>query len=170
MKSLIRNFVTLATLFTLCTAAHAQSGRSVEDIYKQCGIGGLIFGQSSPTLAFISNVTWDLGTTAATSDATNGCSVGTSDTMAAVYIHETYEQLETELAIGQGEYLEALTSLMSCEGTNAQAVQSELRSAFSGVVRASGYASMDSFAKSDSLYQLVAPQLTDSPESACTAA
>lgn len=141
--------------------------RTVEEVYKECGIGGALFGESSPTLAFISNVTWDLGTTAATSDSTGGCAIGGDET-AAIFIHEAYDQLEKDIAVGSGEYYSSLVSLLNCDAANTQEVMNSVRSEFSKLVSLEAYTTMSKMEKSEKLYKIVSPMIADHKESACT--
>lgn len=96
-----------------------ETGRSVEQIYKQCGIGGALFGNSSEILAIISNVTWDLGTTAAISDSMSPNTCQGGDVKAAVLIKEAFPSVAQDLASGEGKYLSALSSLANCSSTEA---------------------------------------------------
>lgn len=95
-------------------------GRTVEQVYKECGLGGAIFGKSSPVLAFISNVTWDLGTTAALSEASSPESCTGNSVKAAVLIKEAFPAVEQELAMGSGDHVAALNSLMACDAASLQ--------------------------------------------------
>jgi len=164
MRILVSTLCALTVGLALTTQAHAE--RTMEEIYQECGIGGLIFGESNPTLAFISNVTWDLGTTAAISNATDGCNVG-STTTAAIFIHESYDVLASDLARGEGVYLESLTTLLHCGDQTSDAVVTALRNDFGSVIGASGYSSMTDFEKSDALFQLVAPRLSNDAATSC---
>lgn len=164
MKSKICKILALATV--ALTISSMSSARDIEDVYKQCGIGGHLFGDSSPTLAFISNVTWDLGTTAATSDATDSCN--DSAATAAIYIHESYDVLAQDIAIGSGEYLNGLVSLLSCESQSSDAVISAIRTEFSSIVSSEQYSVMSDMEKSEELYQLVAPRLSESGSTSCS--
>ena len=94
---------------------NAETGRTIEQIYKQCGIGGALFGNSSPILAIISNVTWDLGTTAATSDSMSPNTCQGGNVKAAVLIKEAFPSVEKDLASGQGAHLSALQSVANCD-------------------------------------------------------
>ncbi len=114
------NKILLSTATVLCAtlsfSAHAESGnRTVEQIYKECGIGGLIFADVSPIVAIISNVTWDLGTTAALSNSMSPSTCNTPTVKTAYFIKETFGDLENNLAQGKGEHLQALNSLMACD-------------------------------------------------------
>ena len=93
--------------------------------YSVCGIGAALFPKTGAAAA-ISNVIWDLGSTAVTSAtlSPDTCSAETVDT--AKFILETIENLESDVAIGEGEYLESLASLMQCEiGTDLAETTSE---------------------------------------------
>jgi len=164
MKKIMSAVCVITMGFFLLSSAHAA--RTTEQIYQECGIGALVFGESNPTLASISNVTWDWGTTAAISNATDGCSMGVGAT-AAMFIHESYVVLQSDLAKGEGEYLESLTTLLHCGDQSTDAVVTALRKDFGSVVGSAGYGSMTDFEKSNALYQLVAPRLTDDVAVSC---
>jgi hypothetical protein len=59
LKIILLPFVLLAASFN----AYADSGRSFGDIYKECGLGAMIF-PDDPLAAIFTNVTSDLGSTA----------------------------------------------------------------------------------------------------------
>lgn len=96
-----------------------DTGRSVEQIYKQCGIGGAIFGNSSEILAIISNVTFDLGTTAAISNSMSPETCQGGNVRAAVLIKEAFPSVEQDLAAGEGAHLSALANVASCDSVSA---------------------------------------------------
>ena len=68
--------------------------------YSECGIGAAIFPKNGAAAA-ISNVIWDLGSTAVTSAtlSPDTCSAETVDT--AKFILETIDNLESDVAIGE---------------------------------------------------------------------
>ena len=168
MNVVKKMFTVCAALSMLVFSSYSLAERTIEEVYKQCGIGGALFGQSSPTLAFISNVTWDLGTTAATSDSTGGCAIDSSE-MAAIFINESYDQLAAEIAIGNGDYYHAMVSLVSCASATTDDVKSAIRSKFTEAVSSDGYMTMDKTARSQQLLNIVSPMLASSRESACIA-
>ena len=124
--------------------------------YRQCGIGAAIFPDNG-TAAAISNVIWDLGSTAITSATLTPetCSGEAVDT--AKFILETIDNLESDIALGEGEHVDALASLMQCDGsanlaemtsTNyASFVSSEEYQSASNVTKASAF--YDSLKASD---------------------
>lgn len=149
--------VALATTLPFATASadlgskfkKAETGRSIEQIYKQCGIGGALFGNSSPILAIISNVTWDLGTTAAISDSMSPDTCQGGHVKAAVLIKEAFPTVEKELAAGEGEHLTALSKVANCSSVSA------VRSQYGKYVQSSAYQSATRDQNAEALYSIV---------------
>jgi len=129
----------------------SATAREFGEIYKQCGLGALI-APHTPVVAIITNITWDLGTTAVISDATDGCS-SKAGKMASL-IHNSYVPLEQELAQGQGEYLNAVLATASCDEASKAGVVANVREDFAANVSSSDYTSQTQFEKSESLFNL----------------
>ena len=166
MKKVFTTLCVAAITFTASNSVFAE--RNIQQIYERCGIGGLLFGNSNPTLAIISNVSFDLGTTAAISDGSDGCNVDSNETTAAIFIHESFDVLEADLAKGEGEYLTSLASIMQCEDRAISNATASVRDAFGKVVTSEDYSTMSAFEKSDALYQIVLPQLADEETLSCS--
>jgi hypothetical protein len=145
MKRLKTGITALALAATFGTA-HAE--RDFAEIYKECGLGAMLFPED-PIIAVITNVTWDLGTTAVSSELSSPemCK-GNASTMAALIL-DAHPQIEQDLAAGEGEYLSSITNLMGCESDATAA--SELRASFSDAVK-NGYFEADNVQKSEMLY------------------
>ena len=56
MKKVFTTLCVAAITFAASNSVFAE--RNIQQIYEQCGIGGLLFGNSNPTLAIISNVSF----------------------------------------------------------------------------------------------------------------
>lgn len=166
----MKKILSLVSAFVLatCSLSSFAEGRTAEEIYKQCGLGGALFGSSSPLLAMISNITWDLGTTAASSEMSDACSVDSAEVAAAIYIHEAYDLVETDISKGSGEYLDALTSVLSCETKSVDQLIGEIRADFADVIDASDYAGLEKSAKANALYEVVKPHLNSAASASCT--
>lgn len=166
----MKKILSLVSAFILatCSLTSFAEGRTAEQIYKECGIGGALFGSSSPLLAMISNITWDLGTTAATSEMTDACSVDSAEVAAAIYIHEAYDLVETDISKGNGQYLNALTSILSCETKSVDQLIGEIRTEFADVIDASDYQGLEKSAKANALYELIKPHLSSSDSASCS--
>lgn len=120
-------------------AAPSVQARPLADIYTDCGIGGVIFSETS-WAAVSSNIIWDFGTTAAISDASSAenCKGGKAQT--AAYVFHSYAQLEQDLARGQGEHLDTLMASAGCSAAAQPQVMGALRTGLAARVASPGYA------------------------------
>ena len=170
MKKLFAAFSTAILVLSILapTAAHAE--RTPRQIYEQCGVGALIFGKSKPKLAAALNFSIDFGSTAFSSNFSGICSLSSSSTQAAIFIHESFDVLETELAKGEGEYLNSLATLMHCGDRTASEVIASVRTEFGEAFTSKDYSNLSAFEKSDVLYQIVLPQLVENPSTSCAIA
>lgn len=118
------------------TTAFAQdsSTRAKPNPWLDCGIGAMIFPDSNLEVAAgISNVIWDLGTTAVISaqSSPDTCN-GLDNVEMAVFIQRTYATLEADVARGEGDNLDALVALT---GASDEAVFIDtLRAEYASVV------------------------------------
>lgn len=137
----------LAVAIVILVTPQAEAeNRDLESILKECGIGAAIF-RSTPAAAAISNVIWDLGTTATLSELTDACP-NVKNAKVALFIGSSYDKLETEIAMGDGKYLQTLSDL------SGKSI-SEIRNNLSSVVANKNYATMNRLDKSDKLYSSV---------------
>ncbi|MEM1409510.1 MAG: DUF3015 family protein [Pseudomonadota bacterium] len=130
----MKNLVTLASVGALAlsfTSAQAQTTmRDAPNPWLDCGIGAMIFPDDNLEVgAGISNIIWDLGTTAVISAASSPdtCN-GLSNVKTALFIERTYDTLEMELAKGRGDNLAALAELVGAadQATFVAALRDEM--------------------------------------------
>lgn len=138
-----------ASIALLMCAGHA-SAREFADIYTECGLGAMI-APNNAAVAAVTNVTWDLGTTAISSNATSADSCKGGKPKTAAFIFHQYAQLERDLAQGEGKHLTALMTIAGCE---AQAAQT-LRTKFATSVAAPSYATQSRFERAEALFDHV---------------
>jgi hypothetical protein len=134
------------------SAAFAQEMRAEPNPWLDCGIGAMIFPDDNLEVgAGISNIIWDLGTTAVTSamSSPDTCA-GTSNVQMAVFIQRTYPTLEKELADGRGAHLSALASLV--EAADADAFALSLRQEMAAEIAKPGYTELAYDEKAQALY------------------
>lgn len=143
--------VLIATVLTLSLTSVAQAERAFGDIYKQCGIGAMIFDKNA-TAAAISNIIWDLGTTAISSNASSKENCNNNRVAAAAFINHTYVTLEQDIAKGEGEHISALMDIMGCNATSRASVVNKIRADFSTKVSAEGYSDSTHLEKAESLF------------------
>ena len=141
------------------TLALTQIGmaREFAEIYTDCGIGGMIAPRSD-AVAAVTNVTWDLGTTAISSNISSPDSCSGGQAEKAAFIHDSYDALELDLASGHGTYLDALAALAGHEGQAQQRFITAVRAGFAKLVAAPDYHEQNRFAKATALYNLVNQQ------------
>lgn len=122
--------------------------RSLEKIFSECGIGAAIFPTNNAAAA-ISNIIWDLGTTATSSDISSPDSCKGRNSEIAMFIGTTYDKLEVEVATGKGKYVQTLSKM------SGKSV-ADIRKEFSKVVKSNDYANMTKLQRADKLHTIAA--------------
>jgi len=148
MKNMKRVYLTALVAFSL--AAHTEA-REFADIYTDCGLGAMI-APTNDAVAAVTNVTWDLGTTAISSNASSEdtCQGGKVETASLIF--EAYPEVEQDIARGSGEYLAALFSAAGCDaGSQAQMI-GELRSELKELSAQSSYSANMRYENAEKLY------------------
>lgn len=122
MKAFTLSSAVLVATLASVSAPQAEAAGTINP-WQHCGIGAIIFPNHG-IVAAISNITWDLGTTAVISATLSEETCGTELFRTGQFINENYEQIETELAIGEGKHLNTMLSMMgSDEKDHAQLIQ-----------------------------------------------
>jgi len=155
--------VFISVLGFVSTSAH---GREFADIYTDCGLGALI-APTNDAVAAVTNVTFDLGTTAISSNASSEDTCNGGKEKAAAYIYKSYASLENDLAKGNGEHLSALYNMMSCSSNSRQQLTGALRKDFSEVVSRADYASSTRYEKSEVIYDMVTTRINATSGTTC---
>ena len=105
-------------------------------------------------VAAITNVTWDLGTTAISSNVSSPGSCQGSKEKTADLIYHAYPSVEKETAIGKGHDLDALVAMAGCQANARPKVIRSMRHGLSGMVSKADYASMSRKDKAAGLYRV----------------
>ncbi|WP_290612152.1 DUF3015 family protein [Arsukibacterium sp. UBA3155] len=116
-----------AVVVSLVAVIPAAQAQQKVNPWKQCGIGAMIFDDNGAAAA-ISNIIWDLGTTAVSSNISSQDSCEGVNVAAAQFINDSIINIEEETVIGQGENLTAMLNIMGCEVSAHQAIISAVRS------------------------------------------
>lgn len=135
----------------------AQDKRKTLNPWVDCGIGGMIFTETG-WAAVVSNVIWDLGTTAVISDYSSQNTCGSKKAQSAMFIGATYANLSEDLVKGDGKHLRALLDIRGCEAASHDAIISAVRPQFTQSLRDAGYAAKTSVAKAEAMYDLFEAQ------------
>ena len=148
-----KTFLALSFAISL---AFAQTGtaREFADIYTDCGLGAII-APRTPIVAAITNVTFDLGTTAVSSNISSPETCSGGRARMAAFVHDAYNSLEVELAAGEGKYLDSLTALAGIEQKEKTAFIQNVRKQFAHSVAATDYTQQTLFTKAKNLYNIL---------------
>jgi len=151
MLKIIKGF----SITTLTVLAVSQScmAREFADIYTDCGLGAII-APTNAAVAAVTNVTFDSGTTAISSNISSPDTCSGGKEKVASFIYNTYEALEKDLASGSGTYLDSLIVLAGYASQRPQEVE-VLRSGFAKIVANPSYVDQNRFEKAKALYDLV---------------
>lgn len=141
------------TALVLTTAQDSQA-REFADIYTECGLGAMIAPKNA-AVAAVTNVTWDLGTTAISSNISSADTCAGGKAKVAAFINDSYENIEKDLAKGEGKYLNTLASLAKNDSQTNEEFISSLRNEFSKTIASSEYSKLSTYKKSEKLYNTI---------------
>lgn len=141
------------TALMLSTAQDSQA-REFADIYTECGLGAMIAPRNE-AVAAVTNVTWDLGTTAISSNISSEDTCKGGKAKVAAFINDSYENIEKDLASGNGKYLNTLATLAKKDSQTKEEFISTLRSNFSSIVADNKYNNMSTYEKTEELYNTI---------------
>ena len=151
MKNIILACSLMASISVPAMAA-GQAG-SGPNPFSDCGIGAAIFENN--VAAAISNVIWDVGTTAVTSATASPETCNGKEVEAAAFIFESYEDLVVESSHGEGEHLDALLTILAVTDDSKANVVSELRVELANLISASDYSEQSAVQRAESLYNVI---------------
>lgn len=120
--------ITLVSLFAsalFTTQAIAEEAKPINP-WTQCGIGAMIFQDTAPAAA-ISNVIWDLGTTAVSSKISSESTCEGSEVKTAQFIQDNYNKVLEETSQGSGEHLTAMLEMLELEASTHEQVIASVR-------------------------------------------
>jgi hypothetical protein len=123
MKTVIISTLMVGAL-TLATMGSAKAEKL--NPWQSCGVGAIVFPENGAAAA-ISNIIWDLGTTAVSSNISSQENCAGEQAKTAMFIQATLPVLEQEVATGEGEYVTAMLELRGCETTSHKAIINAVR-------------------------------------------
>ena len=146
----MKKLATLALAAALIAPSVSAADNNI-NAWKQCGIGAMIFDQNGVAAA-ISNIIWDLGTTAVTSklSSAENCNSGSAKT--AMFIKQSYKNIIEETAQGEGEYITAMLDLLEVSEENRVTTIAAVRNDMARLVSEDSYASKAQSEKAELYY------------------
>jgi len=145
----IKNLVAISLITGLSSLN--VSAESDPNPFANCGIGAALF--KNDTGAVISNVIWDLGSTALTSGVSSPDTCEGKEAKTAEFIYESFNQIAEETAKGEGEHLTAMLNLAGCASSEHAAVIKSVRGNFANSVKDSVYSNKTTLQKTEAYYQ-----------------
>lgn len=148
----------LLAIAILTTGLVSVSQAQKQSIYKDCGIGAMIFsGQEewNRSLASLVNIVWDWGTTASSSKSSGTCTRKGNEVAAAIFIHETLESVVEDTAKGNGDHLTAVLDLMDVSVEARTSVVSALQADLAETVSSAEYSSMTRLEKAEAYFGIL---------------
>lgn len=152
-----KTFTATVLLAGTVMASASIQAREFADIYTECGLGALIAPNNS-AVAAVTNVTWDLGTTAVSSNASSPDTCNGGKEKTAAFIYKSYDSLEKDIAMGSGKYLDRLIAMLGGEGSDSNAMIDAIRLEFGKLAAMTDFDSMTRFDKSRALFNIVENQ------------
>jgi len=149
----IKLSVAAITAVMLSTAQDSQA-REFAEIYTECGLGAMI-APKHEAVAAVTNVTWDLGTTAISSNISSEDTCAGGKAKVAAFINDSYENIEKDLASGEGKYLNTLASIAKKDAESKENFIANLRNDFSSIVASADYDNLTKYQKSQKLYNAI---------------
>jgi hypothetical protein len=154
-----RIFAAAFTVFALLASALAVAEEekkpgSGPNPYADCGIGAALFTETK-WAAVISNVIWDLGTTAIISATASPQTCSGKKLAAALFINHTYDKLAEETASGQGEHLTTVLNIFECDNVHHANAVRKIRSEMGNAVAIPGYIDQSHLDKAANFYSIV---------------
>jgi hypothetical protein len=157
-----KTITTLAAIVALSLAStHSFAQDSKLNPWQDCGIGAMVFPDNSVAAA-ISNVIWDLGTTAVTSASASEDNCNATRVQTARFVTESLPNLEEDIVKGEGQHLTAMLNLMGCGTAEKHVVSTAIRNDFSSVMSKATYSEMDVQQKAESLFTVAENAATGS--------
>ncbi|MBC5850329.1 DUF3015 family protein [Vibrio metschnikovii] len=122
----------------IAIAAAGLSTNAMANPWTQCGIGAAIF-ENHPIPAAISNVIWDLGTTAVSSKISSENTCYGKGARAAIFIQDNFETVMEQTSIGEGEHLNAMLDILEVAAENKAIVVANVRASVSSATYPEAY-------------------------------
>jgi len=140
--------------------AETKAPGSGPNPYSDCGIGAALF-PNHPVGAVISNVIWDIGSTALTSATASPETCNGKNVKAAAFIMDSYDQLLEETAKGSGQHIATLLNILEVEQHNRQAATQSIRNQIAADVSSATFTSATKVQKAEAYYNATMTSVSD---------
>ncbi len=118
--------------------------------WQDCGIGAMVF--DNDTGAAISNIIWDLGTTAVSSNISSQDNCNGKKAQTAIFIKRTYNNIIEETAIGEGEHITAMFDLFKLDTNKREQAIEAIRTDMTALLASSNYIELSQSDKAEKYF------------------
>ncbi len=132
----------------------ASAERDFAKIYTECGLGAMI-APDTEAVAAVTNVTWDLGTTAISSNISSPETCKGGKAKVAAFINDSYSEIEKDLASGNGKYLDTLVELALAPNQSKTEFITNLRAGLKEIIATNEYHKLTTYQKAGKLYNII---------------
>lgn len=126
-RTISASFLALFVSFSGFSHAENKAPGSGPNPFSDCGIGAALFPDIHWAAA-LSNVIWDIGTTAVTSATASPETCNGAGAKTAQFIFDHYDLLNEETARGGGEHTLAMINILGCPAELAAEMNQSVRS------------------------------------------
>lgn len=174
MKFILKLVTVAIIAMAIPTVIMAEEAQKEKPVMKKalnpwidCGIGAMIFSNTSWAAAS-SNIIWDLGSTAVTSNASSQNTCNSKKAQMAMFVGTTYANLEEETAKGDGKHIHAMLSLMGCDSKKHREIINSVREEFSKELQSANFSSKSKLVKAENYYNLVKNNIENKHSNFCS--
>ncbi|MEK9727670.1 MAG: DUF3015 family protein [Candidatus Margulisiibacteriota bacterium] len=154
--------ILLIMLLTISIQSFAKT-----NAWRDCGIGAIVFPDNG-SLAAISNLIWDLGTTAVTSQISSEETCSGAKASTAKFIMETYPILEEETIRGNGEHVDSMLTMLNCNINSKSKLTESIRSSLADEMAKVAYVDLTRSEKAEAFYNIVDTKVSNDFAKVCT--
>ena len=153
MKKLVHVIAAAACATSFSATAASAQGMGDSDVnpWQECGIGAMVFPENGVASA-ISNVIWDLGTTAVTSAISSPDQCKGASVQVAAFVSLGYDHISRETVVGDGEFLQTLMNGINCDPSVQNAVVADMRDEYSAQLQDTSFADKDHDSKAEAYF------------------
>ena len=134
--------------------------------WRDCGIGAIVFPDNG-SLAAISNIVWDLGTTAVTSQVSSEETCSGAKATTAKFIMETYPVLEEETIRGNGQHVDSMLTMLNCDIDKKSNLTASIRSSLADEMAKVSYVDLTRSEKAEAFYNIVDTKVSNDFAEVC---
>ncbi|MFY0666234.1 MAG: hypothetical protein JXQ97_16550 [Natronospirillum sp.] len=156
----------LILMFGLLLASHGAATEPDDTTSTECRVGAELFKYTALNSA-VSRVNWDFMSIDTANVVPVQIDCNAADISASRLIHEAYDALEVELAIGHGRYSADLLNLYGCPPSSHRSVLSGIRQTIAPFILNPLYEEQLTATKAGLLFAAVQDQVTTDQAEQC---